>query len=346
MKYTIIIINILLISITAKSQDLNGYREIINLDDEFELFNSNLNELSFVDLSKFWLNNPSERRLGFIGDKFQRLKIKFISIDKSISNKNKYVVYGKSNVSGNICEFNGILIVKESYYIKSLNFPEGNTGILAGEYRFSENKNQNNSGVFKGRFITYWYKNEKGEFKYNNLLGTSASYNNNQFSGIWSQYGKQDKKQANWGDNRIPLSGDLDIGTSEFRPSDKYVSNGWFTFILANGASPNRMNIEAFRKSETEEWWNKDLNINIKNLIGSYGEDKITKNAYISIYKDKIYYPDPNIWLKYKLKKDTIITINDKSHTNKFLILKLTADSLILHNINYEIRIPLNRRVE
>lgn len=327
----------------VKSQNLTNYRDIIDLEEEFETVNPNLEELNSVDLSSFWINNSSERRLGFIGEKYQRLKIKFISIKKDDSNPNEYSVYGKSNVSNNICEFNGKLKIKESYYIKSLEFPTGNTGILAGEYLFSENVNQTHSGIFKGRFVTYWYKDKDGQIKYNDLLDAAAMYNNNQFAGTWTQYGKQDKKQANWGDSRIPLSGDLDVGTSEFCPSDKYASNGWITFLIANGGSPDQMNKKAAQRAENDEWWEEKLELIIENLIGAYGGDEETENAYFGIFEDSIYYPDPNLWIKYELKKDTIITTED-DYVEKWLVLKLTTDSLVYFNFSYDMKVPLNRR--
>ncbi len=80
-------------------------------------------------------------------------------------------------------------------------------------------------------------------------------YNNNQFAGRWTEYDKEKGLKANWGDGRIPLSGDLDVGTSEFCPAKKYASNGWMTFMIAFGASPDRMKIEEAKKSESREWW-------------------------------------------------------------------------------------------
>lgn len=43
---------------------------------------------------------------GFIGDNYQRLRIRFISVKQS-EVANSYTVYGKSMVKGNVCEFRG-----------------------------------------------------------------------------------------------------------------------------------------------------------------------------------------------------------------------------------------------
>jgi len=245
----------LIISLSGFGQGLKNYSDIINIDDVYETANSNLNELRSKDLSNLWISNKSERQLGFIGNNYQRLHVRFLSIIKNPNDSLEYLVYGKSMVSDNICEFQGVLKIKESYYIKSLEYPSGENGILTGEYSFYENPNSTHSGIFKGRFSTYWYKDKKGDIHYNDLWKSSAMYNNNQFAGIWTEYGKDKGLIANWGDSRIPLSGDLDVGTSEFCPAVKYASNGWIMFLIANGASPDRMNIDEARRSENREWW-------------------------------------------------------------------------------------------
>jgi hypothetical protein len=255
MKGISLYIIILFVSITIYGQGLKDYADIINIDDEYEAKMSNLDELKALDVSSFWINNESERRFGFIGNNYERLHIKFLSIIRNTNDSLEYYVYGKSMVSENICEFQGVIKIKVSHYINSLEFPNGNNGILAGEYSFFENPNSSHAGIFTGRFSTYWYKDEKGFIKYNNLWDISAMYNNNQFAGIWNEYGNEQEIEANWGDNRIPLSGDLDVGTSEFCPAEKYASNGWITFMIANGASPERMNIDEARKYENREWW-------------------------------------------------------------------------------------------
>jgi hypothetical protein len=258
MKYINLFLFSLIFSISSYGQGLKDYSDIIDFDDEYETMNSNINELKSRDLSDFWINNKSERRFGFIGKNYRRLHIKFLSIIKNPNDSLEYFVYGKSMVSDNVCEFQGVLKIKESFFIKSLEFPNGNNGILAGIYSFYENPNSKHSGSFNGRFSTSWYKDENGEIKYNDLWDVAAQYNNNQFAGTWTEYGKGNVLKANWGDSRIPLSGDLDVGTSEFCPAQKYASNGWITFMIANGASPDRMNVEGARKTENREWWKEE----------------------------------------------------------------------------------------
>jgi hypothetical protein len=46
---------------------------------------------------------------------------------------------------------------------------------------------------------------------------------------MWApgEYGNPKLKICNWGEFRIPFSGDLDIGAGEFSPNPKYFSKGW-----------------------------------------------------------------------------------------------------------------------
>lgn len=259
MKHAVILLATLLISqISLCQSGFKEFEDIIDYDETYETLESNMGELNGVDLSKFWLDNENERRFGFIGANYRRLRIKFLSIIKNVDHPTQYLIYGKSNVSDHICEFQGVIEIKESYYVKTNEFPYGNTGILAGFYTFYEDPNMMHSGTFKGRFVTYWYKDKNGDIRYNDLLAVSAMYNNNQFAGTWMQYGKRIEKIANWGDRRIPNSGDLDVGTSEFCPSQKYGANGWLPFRIANGMKSDRMDVESVRTSENREWWKED----------------------------------------------------------------------------------------
>lgn len=245
----------IMLSLNSFGQGLENYKDIINIDDEFELLASNKHELRLEDLSHFWINNKTDRRFGFIGINYRRLRIKFLSIIKNNEDPTQYFVYGKSKVSDNICAFQGTITVRESHYIKGLESPNGNTGILAGEYKFYEDPKSKHSGVFEGRFVTYWYRDEQGTIKYNDLGNVSAMYNNNQFSGTWTGYGNRERMAANWGDGRIPQSGDLDVGTSEFGVNRKYQMNGWESLIKMMGGGNSKEEEEKAMKEEHRIWW-------------------------------------------------------------------------------------------
>ncbi len=234
---------------------LKNYENVVNYEDNYKIQKSNLEEIKKNDLSKFWTDNPKEIRFGFIGKNYQRLHIKFISVIKNTDKPNQYFVYGKSMVSNNICPFQGIIDILESYSIRSAEFPNIETGILVGEYTFFEKPEMPHSGIFRGKFATYWYKNDAGNFEYNDLFGSAAGYNNNQFAGLWSAYESKNSKVANWGDSRIPQSGDLDVGTSEFGVNEKYMSHGWESFIKSMRGGFSDEEEQAAKGKESKKWW-------------------------------------------------------------------------------------------
>ena len=246
------IITLICFSQILIGQGLENYKDLINLDDKIEIVKSNIREIKTVDLSKFWTDNPIERRYGFIGSDYRRLDIKFLSIIKNPDNPTQYFVYGKSRASKNICEFQGLIEIKESYYIQSLEYFNGNSGLIAGEYTFYETPDTEHTGKFMGIFVTYWTKSDTEEFKY---LKLPAIEGNNQFLGTWTGYEKTDGITANWGDRRVPDSGDLDVGTSEFGINRKYQQYGWDSFIKAFGGGFDNETTEKAREAELTKWW-------------------------------------------------------------------------------------------
>nr|WP_320119848.1 hypothetical protein [uncultured Marinifilum sp.] len=236
---------------------LESFGKLINIEDEITESKENTEEIKKHDLRKFWFKNKTERRFAYIGDNFQRLKIVFLSVIQNTENPLEYFVYGKSNVSNNVCPFQGKIIIKDSYYIKTLENPTENSGIIIGEYVFFEDPDTNHSGIFKGICTSLWYKDSNGDIKYDNRNSDSDSYNNNQFTGTWTQYGKHKNKTANWGDSRIPESEKLDTGAGEFSPRKEFMKNGWDSYIKAWSGGYSKTETENAQKKEQEKWWKK-----------------------------------------------------------------------------------------
>lgn len=195
---------------------------------------------------------------GFIGNSYERIRIKFITVIKSNVSSDTYYVYGKSMVKTNICEFHGTITISNIRQVKttSTGIDESykNTGIkgqfiITGDYSFLENKNQSHSGKFKGTFVTSFYINKDGIVKYDDIDLNSDGYSNNAFVGEWNSYDGKLIQRCNWGDFRIPNSGDLDIGAGEFSPNAKYLKNGWQN--LAPGINVTK----DARKQENAQWW-------------------------------------------------------------------------------------------
>ena len=190
--------------------------------------------------------------LGYIGDNYQRFYIHFISVIQNPTNRLDYFVYGKTRVKNNICSFQGLIKLKEAKtYIDS--YTNTKQGFVTGEYEFFEDPGQKGTGFLKGNFKTYFYIDNSGNIRYDALDFIADGYENNQFEGTWTSYKSNSPKKCNWGDYRIPDSRDLDIGAGEFSVNEKYVSNGWLTYMVSNGIGTD-LNGE-MKKAENEKWW-------------------------------------------------------------------------------------------
>lgn len=219
------------------------------------------------DFSSVWLKKQ-ENIIGFIGDNFQRFYIHFQEIVKNDTNPSAYFVKGSSRVSNNICTFEGefsvlhireirkqekkemLRIGKESNDSDLIKRASQRQFMILTEYTFKEDNNQKGSGTFKGIMKSYFYI-KNNSVTYDDLdLEYSDSYSNNLCVGIWNSFRTGAEKKCNWGDYRIPYSGDLDGGTAEFSPIEKYLKHGWQSYHDAYFKS----NQEA-QKEEKKKWW-------------------------------------------------------------------------------------------
>ena len=194
-----------------------------NLIDKYEL-------LDFSSLIK-----PNTEFLGFIGNDYQRICISFTKVEKDL-NPRIYRISGNSEVLNNKCDFTGIIEVKQIREFKTLHFGVDENlkdkgikveGALIGNYKLQENRKQSHSGEFTGIMTLYWYIDKNGNLLYDDIRSYSDEYRNNQYIGIWKDYSTKKEKTCNWGEYRIPFSGDLDIGAAEFYPNKKYQDKGW-----------------------------------------------------------------------------------------------------------------------
>jgi hypothetical protein len=207
------------------------------------------------DISSVLTKNVNYRVFGFIGDNYQRIRVKLISVIKNKDNPSQYFVYGKSMVKDNICEFQGTITITNVFKVKNPEFPETTQGKVVGEYLFYENPSQKHVGQFKGVFSSNWYFDKEGNLKYDDLMDGADGFTNNEFVGTWTNYAGTITKVCNWGDDRIPMSDDLDNGAGEFHPDKKYHANGWLNYVQAYGGGLDKVKAEEARKVEQSEWW-------------------------------------------------------------------------------------------
>ncbi len=214
------------------------------------------------DFSKLFLATSTSRIYGVIGDNMQRIRIKWISINKDPNNPDKYYVYGKTKVKSNVCGFTGIIKVKsirlysegkyDMPYESSIK-PE-KIGVLFCDYTLTENTNEKHTGVFQGISATDFYI-VNDSLKYNDLRGFADGMTNNQFVGTWTSYSSKTSKLCNWGDFRVPNVSGFDCGAGEFSPCDDFLKYGWESFRVANYYGQESEDVKKAKEIEYAEWW-------------------------------------------------------------------------------------------
>jgi hypothetical protein len=187
------------------------------------------------DFAPLLLLHDQSWRLGYIGKEYQRFYIYFTSISKDSSNPYRYRILGKSKVKDNVCDFAGTMQLSWIRRVHASNECENEIrpafqGISFFSYEFKEDPKQSHSGFFRGTAAILWYLGKKGELRYDDTWNCADSFTNNCFVGTWTSYNAKATRPCNWGDARIPFSGDLDNGAGEFHPHDKYLGSGWGTY--------------------------------------------------------------------------------------------------------------------
>ncbi|MDD1552691.1 hypothetical protein FO615_03730 [Riemerella anatipestifer] len=193
--------------------------------------------------------------LGFIGNNYQRFFIHFTSVIQNPTNPYEYLVSGKTKVRETICTFQGTITIKQAKIYKSSDFPNYKQGYADCDVNLYEDKKQPSTGFIKGKLKSHFLIDNKGQFRYDALNFFSDGFSNNQFVGSWTSYKTNITKRCNWGDYRIPESGDLDIGVGEFSVNDKYLKNGWKTYKLAQGGFTETSETKQAKQKEEEQWW-------------------------------------------------------------------------------------------
>jgi len=187
---------------------------------------SELREICTQDFSELLI--PETEFLGFIGEDKQRIYMVFDSLQKVKGFDNQYQVFGHSTVFDNRCDFSGILLI-ENYQVlssdeKSTEYPKRFQ--LSGTYKLAENPHQKHVGLFEGQFRSHFIRHKDSQVK-RGLIDPFRLDRNHQYQGIWREYGSEKSKVCNWGELRIPGSGDLDLGLHGFSPNPKYQNKGW-----------------------------------------------------------------------------------------------------------------------
>lgn len=130
---------------------------------------------------------------------------------------------------------------------------EPKQGTVTGDIVFKEDSTQPSAGVFRGKVTTDFTLDKKGRLNYDALMMVADGYSKNQCTTIWTSYKTGKSQKCNWGDYRMPDSRELDSGAGDVHIEEKYIPNGWQTFVAAYNGSDN--DGEKARKIEDAEWW-------------------------------------------------------------------------------------------
>jgi hypothetical protein len=184
----------------------------------------------FSDLIK-----PKHEFLGYVGAGYQRLNISFSSATKNAAHPELYLIEGTAASGPDTCRFSGTIKIDRMREYAKMHFGVDDAykdkgvqaqGVIIGNYDLRESGCEN-SGIFTGVMTSSWYLDKDGAVRYDDIGKDSDSYSNNQYVGVWKSAGKKLTRTANWGEFRIPFSGDLDIGSGDFGANPKYKDRGW-----------------------------------------------------------------------------------------------------------------------
>ncbi len=205
--------------------------------------------------------------LGFVGNDYQRLKIRYLTIIKDKNKPDKYFLYGKTKLMENVLQFLGEVEIihirkikdqeREDLYKEALKQNDDEAikrfstqeYILLAKFHFCQDPSQNSSGIFQGIWKTK-FSFDNNKIYYDGSDIESDTFSNNLCVGTWTSYKDSIPKKCNWGEKRIPNSGDLDIGAGLFSPNPKYFNKGWE--IYYKGIIQNNLGA---KKEEQKKWW-------------------------------------------------------------------------------------------
>ena len=218
------------------------------------------------DLSKLWradsfyMEGGTEKiafpePLGYIGDNYQRFYIHYITVRKRNDNLYQYKIYGKTKVKETICSFNGTITITKAMLYKEADDARFKQGSVICDVIFYEDSTKATSGIIKGVLTTDFYLDKKGKIHYDAIDFIADGFDNNQCKAIWTSYKTGKTKKCNWGDFRIPNSGNFDIGAGEFSVADKYLRYGWENYRLAWSDNPDKPEVQKARQKENTKWW-------------------------------------------------------------------------------------------
>ena len=129
---------------------------------------------------------------------------------KSAGNKYLYIVPVQTRVRETIRSFSSTLTMKQATLEKVVEYGTYKQGTAACAVELLEDPKQISTGSIKGTMLIGFVIDNQGVIRYDALLFYADVFANNTFQGNWTSSKTGAVKKCNWGDYRIPESGDLD----------------------------------------------------------------------------------------------------------------------------------------
>ena len=242
--------------IKKKTQHMKKLTLIILLISGFNVFAQEIklidfkNEINGYDLSCLFIPKqiPESYKeftikpggpIGFFGGNYQRIHIKFITVNQKDKVSGAYIVAGKSMLKENICPFSGEMKIIEAKLFQESDISEFKQGYVVFEYEFQEDISQGGTGIFKGKATSYFFIDDKDNIYYDAIQLAADGYSNNEFEGVWISNKSGKKYKCNWG---------------EF-----HLDRGWRTYEYAKGygyaSEASEEDIKNAKMIEKKEWW-------------------------------------------------------------------------------------------
>lgn len=195
-------------------------------------------DTTVIDLTNVFTDNQA-RYLGYIGKNKKKIDFHLTSIKLDSKDSNCYLMEGKTDVySGSSRRFIGEMNVNAHYkYSGRLDNDVASADVIEKQgfsilsYELKENCKLSATGIFRGKVFVSWYVDTSGVIHYDDILDYIPRYSNCQFIGTWTSFKTGNSTPVAWGQYRIPCSGDLDVGSSEFMPNPKYNNVGWGDYV-------------------------------------------------------------------------------------------------------------------
>ncbi len=159
-------------------------------------------------------NSKSLETKGVIGDKGQEIRVEFVSMIRNADRPDEYLVYGHTEVERNICDFQGIMKVKnpgQGIDTRTETQPK----VVEGSFIFYEDKDQKHTGILRGEFEMQVPSDEKSAVVSGHFHGKWHSYESGEVldlswaveaGGLLSEASKISASKMNLGAFSVSLS--------------------------------------------------------------------------------------------------------------------------------------------